>query len=196
MEDRFADTGSELRDFATHFVAHCPKCQGKAHISPQGRLTCTACFHVELPGRWYGAATAVVQVKCRECHAPISRTGPWDERWKKLAVRCERCGDNCEYEASITKHPYRDGKKTDPVFGLPLWLQAEFRGEALWAYNYEHLAELKQYIGARLRERGIEPRNTIKKNSAMASRLPAFIKKASNREDLLKCIDSLEKKSG
>lgn len=195
MKDRFADTGSELRDFATHFVVHCPSCEGKAHISPEGRLTCTACFHVAQAGRWHGAATAVVQVKCRECRNPIFRSAPWSGQWKKLGGRCEKCGDDCEYEASITRHPYCDGKMTDPVYGLPLWLQAGFRGDVFWAYNYDHLDELKHYIAAKLRERGIAPRNTIRKNSAMVSRLPEFIKKASNRDDLLKCIGELEKKS-
>jgi len=47
-------------------------------------------------------------------------------------------------------------------------------------------------VTAKLRERGIEPRNTIRKNSAMLSRLPAFIKKAGNRDGLLKLINLLE----
>jgi hypothetical protein len=48
-------------------------------------------------------------------------------------------------------------------------------------------------VEARLRERGIDPRNSIRKNSAMVSRLPAFIKKAGNREALLGMIGELEK---
>lgn len=203
---RFADPGVELGDFATHFVVHCPKCARKAHINPAGntfpkygnihgvewRLTCTACFHVEMPGHWHGAATAFVSVKCRECRAALQRSAPWDGHWKKLAMHCDACGDDCEYEAQISRLPNHEGRKTDPVFGLPLWLQKAFRDDMFWAYNYEHLEVLRQYIGAKLRERGIEPRNTIRKNSAMLSRLPEFMKKAANRIGLMKLVEQLE----
>jgi len=84
---------------------------------------------------------------------------------------------------------------TDRVFGLPLWLQKEFRDELFWAYNYEHLTVLRDYIAAKLRERGINPySNTIRKNSTLISRLPVFIKKAGNRDDLLKLIAYLTEK--
>ncbi len=48
--NRFADPGFSLGEIATHFVVHCPKCNGKALIVPQNqyhRLTCTQCFHVD-----------------------------------------------------------------------------------------------------------------------------------------------------
>lgn len=204
--ERFADTGAALYDLATHFVVHCPKCRGKALVNPTGvktgqsgknahRLTCTACFHVEQEGHWYGASTAYVSVKCRVCHAPLQRSAEWDGKWKKLAMHCDACGDDCEYEAHISRHHYHEGLMTDPVFGLPLWLQERFRDELFWAYHYEHLELLRQYVGAKLRERGIEPRNTIRKNSAMLSRLPEYIKRAANREPLLKLMDELSLKA-
>jgi hypothetical protein len=191
--DRFADPGAGLADLATHFVVHCPRCRGKALIQRDGRLTCAACFHVEQPGRWYGAATATVAVKCRECRTTLRRSTDWNGQWKKLAMQCDHCGDTCEYEANISHHSVHRGRMTDPVYGLPLWLQKEFRGELFWAFHYEHLAILRRYVEARLRERGVDPRNTIRKNSAMVSRLPAFIKKAGNREALLALIDELER---
>ncbi|MFN4254685.1 MAG: hypothetical protein ACK4Q5_06745 [Saprospiraceae bacterium] len=207
---RFADSGATLSDFATHFVVHCPKCEGRALIRPADgkpleppifvqktayRLTCTACFHVEESGHWHGAMRAFVAVKCRECHAPIHREADWDGHWKKLATRCDACGDTCEYEAHISKYPRNAGRVADPAFGLPLWLQADFRDEVLWAYNFEQLDFLAAYIAAKLRERGISPRNTISKNSAMVGRLPTFIKKASNRPALLKLIEQLRNKT-
>ncbi|NBB18601.1 hypothetical protein GVN20_04460 [Runella sp. CRIBMP] len=198
--ERFADRGVALEDLATHFVVHCPKCQGKAQINPTKepaskadfRLICPDCFHVESPGHWYGAATAHVSVKCRECYQPLSRSAPWNGIWKKLAMHCTHCGDNCEYEASISYGYFHESRMTDPIFGLPLWLQKDFRGELLWAYNYDHLEMLREYITAKLRERGIDPRNTIRKNSSMVSRLPMFIKKASLREELLKLIATMK----
>lgn len=194
--ERYSDPNTHLSHYATHFFVHCPKCDGRAFINSESRLTCTACFHVEQPTHWYGAATAYVAVKCRECHHQLSRSAPWNGQWKKLAMHCEKCGDDCEYEASISKHHLHQGRMTDPVFGLPLWMQKEFRNELFWAYNHEHLDVLRNYISAKLRERSVESRgyNPQRKNNAMLSRLPDFMKKASNREDLLKVIDYLATK--
>lgn len=195
MPTRFADPGVSFYELATHYVVHCPRCVGKAFVKPRSegeKLVCTACFHTEAPGRWYGAATAFVSVKCRECHAPLRRSAPWDGKWKKLAMHCERCGDDCEYDAHVSYHPMHEGRMTDAVFGLPLWLQRPFRDEQFWAFNYEHLALLEQYVAAKLRERGILPRNSIRKNSSLLSRLPDFIRRAGNRDELLKLIRQLQ----
>ena len=197
-DSRSADTGVTLTDLATHFIVHCPKCQGKATVLPykdSWRLTCSKCFHVELSGHWYGSMTAYVSVKCRECHHLLTRRTEVDGQWKKLKMKCENCGDECEYEASLSRHCMHDGLMCDTVFGLPLWLQKEFRDELFWAFNYEHLEMLEDYVKAKLRERGISPRNTIRKNSSMMSRLPEFIKSAKNRNEILKLIAELQVKA-
>jgi len=195
-QDRFADPGTILSELATHFIVHCPKCNGKALINPHEdtwRMTCTSCFHVEKPGHWYGSMTAYVSVKCRECRNLLKRTASVDGQWKKLKMKCEQCGDECEYEAHLSKHAIHHGLMTDPVFGLPLWLQKNVGDDLFWAYHYDHLSLLEQYVRAKLRERGID--NKSSKNSLMFSRLPAFITKAGNREEILKLIRELQGKS-
>lgn len=193
-ESRFADTGQELYNIATHYIVECPKCEKKAWIRKHGdswRLNCTSCFYVEDEGRWYGDMTATVSVKCRECYTSIFRQAPLTNEWKKLKTECPKCGDVCEYEASISKHLSNNGQMTDRVFGLPLWLQTTIHGNVLWAYHYEHLQMLEDFISAKLRERGISPRNTLRKNSTIFSRLPVFIQQG-NREVLLKSIHELQ----
>lgn len=193
--ERFADTGAVLSDFATHFIVKCPKCEKKALIKKQKnnwRLNCIMCHHVEHPGHWYGSMTAIASVKCRECHNPISRSASSTGEWNKLKLKCDQCGDECEYEAHLSKDLLYKGMMVDPAFGLPLWLQASFRDEIFWAYNYDHLDILWAYISASLRERGIDPLNTIRKNSSMISRLPAFMSKGSNRVGLMKLIRELQ----
>lgn len=191
---RFADTGHALSDLATHFVVQCPRCQKKAWVRPHEntwRLTCTACFHVEEPGHWYGAMTAYVSVKCRECRTQLTRSAPVTGQWKKLKMKCENCGDECEYEAHLSRHPKHDGLMTDPIFGLPLFLQERMADELFWAFNYEQLDLLEQYVRAKHRERGISPRNTIRKSSSMVARLPSFITGAHRREEVLAVIQKL-----
>ncbi len=78
---------------------------------------------------------------------------------------------------------------------LELWLQTPCCGETLWAYNKEHLDFLEQYVAATLRERthpdGTTRSQTPARNSTLASRLPAWIKSAKNREAVLKGIGKL-----
>lgn len=59
----------------------------------------------------------------------------------------------------------------------------------LWAYNVEHLADLKAFVQADLRER-----NNYAGNGSMFSRLPLWIKSAKNRVTILKLIEKLENK--
>jgi hypothetical protein len=95
-QERFADPGTVLSDLATHFVVHCPKCNGKALINPfedTWRLTCTSCFHVERPGHWYGAMTAYVSVKCRSCRHQLSRSAAVKSPWHKLKIKCDQSGE-------------------------------------------------------------------------------------------------------
>ena len=193
-DERFADPGVSLYDLATHFIVRCPKCDGKAQVLPfdgSWKLTCSKCFHVELPGHWYGAITAYVSVKCRVCHHSLSRKSEVNGEWAKLKVKCDECGDVCEYEATLSRHSMNHGLMCDNIFGLPLWLQQEFRSDLFWAFNYEHLHLLEQYVRAKLREKGIH--NKGSKNSLMFSRLPTFITSAKNREEILKLMDELRR---
>jgi hypothetical protein len=58
----------------------------------------------------------------------------------------------------------------------------------LWAYNYDHLHYLEEYIGASLRERKTAP------HLSMVEKLPRFMQLAKNREALLRLIARLKRK--
>jgi hypothetical protein len=70
-----------------------------------------------------------------------------------------------------------------------LWLRLDIGRDVLWAYNYEHLTHLREYIGATLRGRQSLTFST------MVERLPQFIKSAKNRDALLALIEKLIHKS-
>ncbi len=97
-------------------------------------------------------------------------------------LRCHACG--------LSKDSYPSerllGGPVDPYFRLPLWLQADCRGKLLWAYNAEHLDLLESYVAARLRERTAAP-GTM----SMLARLPAWLKSAKNRDEILRAIQRL-----
>jgi hypothetical protein len=82
---------------------------------------------------------------------------------------------------------------TDPYFDLPLWFQAHTRHGWLWAYNADHLMLIRNYVAAPLRERAAWY-DTGQRMSVVA-RLPLWIKRGRNREDVLRAVDRLRRAS-
>ncbi|QWF19691.1 hypothetical protein KME82_05800 [Lysobacter capsici] len=83
----------------------------------------------------------------------------------------------------------RDREGHDPHFGLPLRLIERTRAGLLWAYNIEHIDELRRYIAADQRER-----YRTAGNKTMISRLPTWMKLARHRAMMLKALDRLAAK--
>jgi hypothetical protein len=77
----------------------------------------------------------------------------------------------------------------DPYFGYPLWLSTSASGGFLWAYNGKHLDYLEAFIRAKLRGR---PRTKVGDyRQTLIEKLPAWIKSAKHRNDLLARITEL-----
>ena len=70
-----------------------------------------------------------------------------------------------------------------------LWLRAETRHGELWAYNLEHLDVIRRFVAADLRERA--PWYDTGRKMTLVARLPAWIKSAKNRGEVLRAIDRL-----
>lgn len=180
------------------FAVECPQCKKEAWVGvddprlyKKGILICTNCMHAErLSHR--ERYTSIVRRNCDECGKAIEVIIP-DQREKvlKITLPCPHCGTTRTYQPAheVTHKKYEDqGPAHDPIFHLPLWFQAELRGNLFWAYNRKHLEEIKMYINAKLRER------TTTIGMTMVERLPQFIKEAKNRKPLSKLIERLEKK--
>jgi hypothetical protein len=113
-------------------------------------------------------------------------------------IVCTACGFNKTLE-NISKR--KDDKQKrgnvlifgaplDPFFHLPLWLQTEFSGEVLWAYNLAHLDFLAEHVGAKLRERNGFQFNV----RSVGARLPRWMTSKNNREAVLKAMEKLREK--
>jgi hypothetical protein len=103
---------------------------------------------------------------------------------------CRHCGLSREWNgrcvalAAGTAEP-----ATDPYFGIPLWLQAETRHGWLWAYNLEHLDLIRQFVQATLRQRA--PWYDTGRKMTLVARLPAWVKRAHNRDDILRAVSRI-----
>ncbi|WP_217164804.1 hypothetical protein [Streptomyces sp. AC512_CC834] len=83
---------------------------------------------------------------------------------------------------------------TDPYFGMPLWLQVETRHGWLWAYNLEHLDLIRRFVQGSLRERA--PWYDTGQRMTLVARLPAWIKRAKNRNEILRAVGRIHASLG
>lgn len=109
----------------------------------------------------------------------------------KLEAECPLCHSISKFPIKVEDVRFQPDYKTTvnetTIFGLELYLCIATRFGQIYVYNPEHLQELKSYIQADLRER---TQNTG--NSSYYSRLPAWIKSARNRKEILKALLRLE----
>lgn len=129
-----------------------------------------------------GARARVVPLAGETLAAPVARR-----------LVCAHCGLTKDRGARVYPPREQDAWYEQ----LELWLQTPCCGETLWAYNADHLDFLEQYVAAPLRERAHPDGTTLSRtgarNSSLASRLPAWIKSAKNRNDVVRCIGKLRR---
>ncbi|MER5784722.1 hypothetical protein ABT104_23820 [Streptomyces mobaraensis] len=99
---------------------------------------------------------------------------------------CRACGLTRRHRGLTV---YRWCETTDPYFRLPLWLRTETRHGPLWAYNLEQLDLLRRFVGATLRER--PPWYEHHRKMTYIGRLPAWIKRGKNRDEILRAVDRM-----
>ncbi len=162
--NRFNTDNAYVWNYGDIFWVVCPRCQSGAIVKPMA--------FKEKPE---------VRIACVSCG--------YSKNWVRKSAGVLYC-QNADYfeegEVSI-------GAPVDWYFHEPLWLQERCCGETLWAYNREHLEWLKSFVSATLRERASHEERGWS-NQSMASRLPKWIKRASNRKAILSAIEKLESK--
>lgn len=184
----------------SEFVVECPKCNGEAWVTVDrpyfqgsGKLTCKNCMHSEKAIDLV-RYKSIVKRNCDNCGKEFETIIPnQKEKVDEITIPCPHCGTTRTYKPKNEEYKigYQiKGRATDPIFNLALWFQADFRGDLFWAYNRDHLSEIKSYVTSKLRERQMATYTT------MVERLPNFIKAAKNREALIKVIERLERRDG
>ena len=103
---------------------------------------------------------------------------------------CRHCGLTKAHTSHQLIFLHGTGRgMTDPYFGLPLLLQTETRHGWLWAYSPAHLTLIHNHVAASLRERA--PWYDTRNKMTLLARLPAWIKHAKNRDEVLHAIDRI-----
>lgn len=115
---------------------------------------------------------------------------------------CPRCGEcatitnrvlcpSCAYVRELNPRHISYSLKLGVYQDYPLWLKISCAGGMLYAFNYEHLTWLENYVRATLREKRRNP-YTGWFHQAASTRLPLWIKSAKNRREILHGIEKLK----
>lgn len=138
-------------------------------VVASGSRACGACGH-----RWVTLERRLARIPA---HAPST-----------IDASCGRCG----HSQPVAAHWWADAdiaRGLEPFFGLSLaWREPCRNGREIWAFGPSHLAELKRYVLSTLRERGCEH------NRSYFMRLPAWIKSAKHRDEVVAAIGRIEKR--
>lgn len=196
---RYSGPPTFRQSYMNEFVVECPRCKHEAIVIVDrpfwregGKLSCGNCMHSEKAIDLV-RFRAVVKRHCDNCGREFETVIP-NQRQKvhSITIPCPHCEATRTYEPKNEEYQVgylTIGQAADPIFGLPLWFQADFKGDLFWAYNRSHLNEIKSYVTSKLRERQTTTHTT------MVERLPKFIKYSKNRESIIKLIDRLERKA-
>jgi hypothetical protein len=135
-------------------------------------------------GRTLESFAGEILLRCPRCEGmAVSRVVGAAGAGQGRQVVCTRC-------AFSRAHVAGDSAE-QRFFGLDLYLAAECRHGTVWAYNPTHLAELRCWIEAPLRTRTRDDEQGWS-NRSWLSRLPAWMKSARHRDEVLKAISELE----
>ncbi len=160
---RFLDMGKTIYDFGDRFLVRCPRC---AHCAIAAPSQPSDSAHDQL--------FAPHRLVCAACGLAREWDGKRKARWP--------------HEGKGRPVSILIGEPVDWYFRLPLWLQAPCCGATLWAYNAEHLAFLRGFVTAQLRER-LASAST----RSAASRLPHWMITAKNRDEVTRGLERLER---
>lgn len=196
---RYSGPATIKQSYLREISVECPKCSKEAFATVDNswrlnnaKLKCFHCMFSQSTDDLI-RYNLIVKRNCDNCGKTIEILVPnQKERANTITAPCPNCGVTRTFEprneAYHLAYP-EQGKANDPIFSLPLWFQTEVKGNLFWAFNREHLQEIKNYVGAKLRERQTLTHTT------MVEKLPTFIKEAKNRSQILKAIERLEQKS-
>ncbi|MFM9448619.1 hypothetical protein [Streptomyces acidiscabies] len=114
---------------------------------------------------------------------------------RSVLVHCPRCDRIAHRERRRADHEVRVicrscGFTAVGGRGERLWLESGTRHGTIWAYNLEHLTVLRDFVAADLREHAPWYEHEHRRMTYVA-KLPAWIKSAKNRTEILRTIDRL-----
>ena len=192
---RFNAPMYSIYHFSDLIWVRCPQCQGIGKVEadssdprrPSAQFSCLMCHaHRSDLAEWSGPLQGVVSQACAVCGSMIRHVGePTRDLEERLEISCDTCDSVRSYP--VVWHRCRGDEPIDRFFGLPLWLQTRVKSHTLWLYNLEHLAYVRSYVSAKLREDDGRYKYSIITN------LPKWIKSRKNRDLIIRKLNEIER---
>lgn len=205
---------SEQKKLIAVFVDTTTPCCEVNYEWKKARFTCSSCpkvieFEQETSWKtWYGLIKGSAKAICYSC-AQIGYKQRLSQEFyiekcdldhlhtQKTKIDCPKC--HSRTTANVEFIPLFDvDMLVDPIFGLPLFLSKAIGRNTIWAYNKEHLDHIKYFVQASQRKTIFKLRTASKYTDvsmvqSFSQTLPAWIKKKSNRDNILKAISQMVK---
>jgi transcription elongation factor Elf1 len=200
--ERFKDENKWLGSFGNNIIVKCPRCASQAVVKrafesefyyrDKRILECKNCYY-SLREEVVKYIAYIDTYCCNNEDKIEFESQLLNIKPEKIKLKCSICNEIKEFKPNIKEVPFKLNTdmalQRESAFNAEIWYQREFDQSIFWAYNLEHIDYLERYIKADLRERN----NDGSGNGTMVSRLPKFVKKAKNREKLLKIIEKWKK---
>lgn len=159
---RYSGPPTVRQSYMDEFIVECPQCGKEASVKvdrprwlDSGKLVCNNCMYSET-GDNLIRYKSIVKRNCDNCGKTFETTLPnKKEKVDEMTIACPHCGTTRNYKPKHEEYRIgydNKGQASDPIFNLPLWFQADVRGNLFWAYNRDHLSEIKAYVTSKLRE--------------------------------------------
>ncbi|MCP3898651.1 MAG: TFIIB-type zinc ribbon-containing protein [Desulfobacteraceae bacterium] len=132
----------------------------------------------------------IVCPECSSCAIVKPIPGKDNSLFSDRRLTCTGCGLTKDKKVKNVLLSNNDAP-VESYFKLPLWLMAGQGAKTLWAYNKRHLEYIESFVQAIHRMRGHDLPGCS--NCSIISRLPKWIKKGSNRKQVLSLIQKLLK---
>lgn len=131
-------------------------------------------------GRRLSAFAQGILVRCPRCEKAAIIACDWPNR--QVALTCPQCGFSKSKQLLSWRVDY---SASDPYFEQPLWIQTRCCSSTLWAYNWAHLAALREFVEANERVQ------SIRSSRSYFNALPRWLGARGNRRAILAAIDRL-----
>ncbi len=201
-KNRFIDKPIHTFSMWSEMTVICPSC-GKAGTVVLDReqqvavFRCNGCYRHEkiVP---CGGYDFQVSAQCTSTGKRFKKFLPQNQvHGSKQRVKCPYCNEfvvgDVQGQRESTGLIYKKvWTAIDPYFHYPLFFQTNFRGKTIWALNREHLQYLIEYLSADLRTVQPDYHQTYKTIRTQSDVLPAYMKYAKNREDIVKKLKKLQ----
>ena len=144
----------------------------------------------------YSLMANTVLVECPRCghcasHKPINPDNTRDWFAPRRLV-CPNCALTRDWAKKQIGRNWYQSPARDDYFNEILWIHGTMGANEIWAYNWQHLDLIENYVSAKHRQHVRDPKLGWA-NKSFVNRLPKWMTSSKNRTDVLQLIERIKR---